>query len=103
GAGFSCLTCGWHLLTASSGRTQHRYSVYSALARTDCRTGVGELTVLLASWRLHLEASNLSPLQAAALLRDAVAILKARAELLAARDRRVREPVTGYARACRDR
>jgi site-specific recombinase XerD len=25
------------------------------------RTGVGELTVLLASWRLHLEAADLSP------------------------------------------
>lgn len=31
------------------------------MAETDSRTGVGELTVLLPSWRLHLEASNLSP------------------------------------------
>jgi site-specific recombinase XerD len=31
------------------------------MAAVDSRTGVGELTVLLASWRLHLEASNLSP------------------------------------------
>ena len=31
------------------------------MAKVDSRTGVGELTVLLASWRLHLEASNLSP------------------------------------------
>jgi len=31
------------------------------VAETDSRTGVGELTVLLPSWRLHLEASNLSP------------------------------------------
>jgi len=31
------------------------------VAETDSRTGVGELTVLLPSWRLQLEASNLSP------------------------------------------
>jgi site-specific recombinase XerC len=31
------------------------------MAETDSRTGVGELTALLPSWRLHLEASNLSP------------------------------------------
>ena len=31
------------------------------MAETDSHTGVGELTVLLPSWRLHLEASNLSP------------------------------------------
>ena len=31
------------------------------MAKADSRTGVGELTVLLPSWRLHLEASNLSP------------------------------------------
>jgi site-specific recombinase XerD len=31
------------------------------VAETDSHTGVGELTVLLSSWRLHLEASNLSP------------------------------------------
>ena len=31
------------------------------MAEADFRTGVGELTALLASWRLHLEASNLSP------------------------------------------
>ena len=31
------------------------------MAETDTRTGVGELTALLPSWRLHLEASNLSP------------------------------------------
>lgn len=31
------------------------------MAETDSRTGVGELIVLLPSWRLHLEASNLSP------------------------------------------
>ena len=28
---------------------------------TGTPAGVGELTVLLASWRLHLEAANLSP------------------------------------------
>jgi hypothetical protein len=32
------------------------------VAEADSRTGVGELTVLLPSWRLHSEASNLSPL-----------------------------------------
>ena len=31
------------------------------MTEADSRTGVGELTVLLPSWRLHLEASNLSP------------------------------------------
>src|SRR5215471_12528023 len=31
------------------------------MAEVDSRTGLGELTVLLPSWRLHLEASNLSP------------------------------------------
>jgi len=31
------------------------------VAEADSRTGVGELTALLPSWRLHLEASNLSP------------------------------------------
>jgi hypothetical protein len=28
------------------------------MAETDSRTGVGELTVLLSSWLLHLKASN---------------------------------------------
>jgi len=31
------------------------------VAQTNSRTNAGELTVLLPSWRLHLEASNLSP------------------------------------------
>jgi hypothetical protein len=31
------------------------------VAETDSRTGLGELTVLLPSWRLHLEAANLTP------------------------------------------
>jgi len=31
------------------------------VSETDARTNVGELSALLASWRLHLEASNLSP------------------------------------------
>lgn len=32
-----------------------------SLAETGSRTCVGELTALLPSWRLHLEASNVSP------------------------------------------
>ena len=31
------------------------------MTTTGTPAGVGELTVLLASWRLHLEAANLSP------------------------------------------
>lgn len=31
------------------------------MSEADARTNVGELSVLLTSWRLHLEASNLSP------------------------------------------
>ena len=31
------------------------------MTTTGTPTSVGELTVLLASWRLHLEAANLSP------------------------------------------
>ena len=50
-----------NLAASCLGRT-HRW--YYAWLRSHCeggsRTGLGELTVLLPSWRLHLEASILS-------------------------------------------
>ena len=55
---FTCPTWGFAIPPASRGRAQRWYGTYLRVAS---RTGVGELTVLLPWWRIHLEASNLSP------------------------------------------
>ena len=54
----------------------------------------------LGPWQECLDRLATTPEQAAALLRDAVAILQARAEYLAAHGRRTWEPSPGNARAC---
>jgi site-specific recombinase XerC len=58
----SCLTCCFTVprptLRSCTPLVQR---LICLVAKTNSRTNAGELTVLLPSWRLHLEASNLSP------------------------------------------
>ena len=59
---FSCLTWGFAVSARRSGRAYRWYSVESSISAGPQRAAsVGELSVLLPSWRLHLEAANLSP------------------------------------------
>ena len=59
---FRCLSWGFASLAVVSGRAHRSHSVESNIvAKAKARpTGVGELSALLPSWRLHLEAANLA-------------------------------------------
>jgi hypothetical protein len=63
---FSCLTWGFvprgRVFRSCTAVIQRLSNTMSETSKTDARTtSVGEITVLLPSWRLHLEAANLSP------------------------------------------
>ena len=59
---FTCLTCHFAVSARRSGRTYRRHSVESSIsAGLERAASVAELSVLPPSWRLHLEAANLSP------------------------------------------